>query len=48
MTCEPCAERRRKVLDAILDARIAEALKQAAIGASELIGLKGKDDGQLR
>ena len=37
MTCAPCEERRRKMLDALLAARIAEAVKQAAIGAVEII-----------
>ena len=37
MTCTPCEERRRKMLDALLAARIAEAVKQAAIGAKEII-----------
>ena len=37
MTCTPCEERRRKVLDALLEARIAEAVKQAAIGVKEII-----------
>lgn len=46
--CEPCAARRRKALDALLAARIAEAVKQAAIGAAEMAGLKEKADGQLR
>jgi len=37
MTCTPCDERRRKLLDALLDARIAEAVKQAAIGIKEMV-----------
>ena len=37
MTCTPCDERRRKLLDALLDARIAEAVKQAAIGLKEMV-----------
>ena len=37
MTCTTCEERRRKMLDALLAARIAEAVKQAAIGAKEII-----------
>ena len=37
MTCTPCEERRRKMLEALLDARIAEAVKQAAIGVREII-----------
>lgn len=41
--CEPCAERRRKLLDALIEARIAEAVKQAALGAAEMVGLKEKE-----
>ena len=37
MTCTPCEERRRKMLDALLAARIAEAVKQAAVGVVEII-----------
>ena len=37
MTCTPCEERRRKLLDALLEARIADAVKQAAIGVKEII-----------
>lgn len=37
MTCTPCDERRRKMLDALLAARIAEAVKQAAIGIKEMV-----------
>lgn len=37
MTCTPCEERRRKLLDALLEARIAEAVKQAAVGVVEII-----------
>ena len=39
MTCTPCEERRRKMLDALLDARIAEAVKQAAIGVKEMVDI---------
>ena len=37
MTCTPCEERRRKMLDALWDLKMAEALKQAAIGIAEVI-----------
>ncbi len=37
MTCTTCEERRRKMMDALLAARIAEAVKQAAIGVKEMI-----------
>lgn len=49
--CEPCAARRRQLLDALLEARIAEAVKQATLGAAEMVGLKEKeraDDEELR
>ena len=42
MTCTPCEERRRKLLDALLAARIAEAVKQAAIGAKEMVDKFGE------
>ena len=48
MSCEPCEERRRKVLDALLALRIAEALRQVAIGAAEMVGVKEKGDGGVR
>lgn len=44
MTCKSCQERRRAIMDAYLDGKIAEALKQAALGAAEIVGLKKKDD----
>lgn len=47
MMCEACSERRKKLVDALLAAKIAEAAKQAAIGAAELVGLKDKGDGKL-
>lgn len=43
--CTPCAERRRKFMDALLHARIADAAKQAALGAAEMVGIKEKEDG---
>ena len=48
MTCESCEDRRRRLLDALMQAKIAEALKQAALGAAEMAGLKDKDDGGIR
>lgn len=45
MSCTECAERRKKLLDALLQAKIAEASKQAALGAAEMAGLKEKGDG---
>lgn len=40
MTCDNCQERRDKLRAALLDAKIAEAVKQAALGLSEMVGLK--------
>ena len=42
--CKTCAERRQAVMSAYLEGKIAEALKQAAIGVGEMVGLKKKDD----
>lgn len=48
MDCDDCAARRRKLLDALLAARIAEAVRQVAIGAAEMVGVRVKGDGELR
>lgn len=45
MTCESCAERRRAVYDAWINGQIAEAVKQAALGAGEIVGLVKKEKG---
>ena len=45
LMCTDCSERRKKLLDALLHAKIAEAAKQAALGAAEMAGLKEKGDG---
>jgi len=37
MTCTPCEERRRKMLDALWELKMADALKQAAIGVAEVV-----------
>lgn len=42
--CKTCAERRQAVMNAWLEGKIAEALKQAAIGVGEMVGMKVKDD----
>lgn len=42
MACRECQERREKVIDAVLEGRIAEAMKQTAIGAAEMVGLRPK------
>lgn len=46
--CSECAARRQKLLDALLRAKIAEAARQAVLGAAEMAGLKGKGDAELR
>lgn len=40
--CNDCAETRKKLLDALLAARIAEAVKVTAVGAAKLAGIKDK------
>ena len=42
MTCTPCEERRRKMLDALIEARIAGPAKQAAIGVREMVDKFGE------
>ena len=37
LMCQPCADRRRAILDAILAARIAEAVRLAAEGVKDMI-----------
>lgn len=37
MSCKECAERRKKMMDALLDAKVSEAVKQAATGVVELV-----------
>jgi len=37
MSCKPCAERRKKLAEALKQARLLEAAKQAAIGVKEII-----------
>lgn len=41
MTCRPCAERRRKLLEALKQANAKEAIKQATEGVKEIV--KGHD-----
>ncbi len=43
MTCRPCAERRRAIMDAYLNGKIAEAVRLTASGVKEMVGLKKKD-----
>ena len=40
--CTTCEERGRKLLDALIQAKMGEAVKQATLGAAELLGLKEK------
>lgn len=42
MTCQKCAERRQAVRDAWIAGRIAEAVKEAAKGAVDLVKGVGK------
>lgn len=42
MTCKHCQERRDAVRHAILDGKISEAVRQTAIWAAELVGVKKK------
>ena len=46
MTCPTCAERRRKLLEAWQNRQIAEAVRQAALVAAEMGGVKGKGGGE--
>lgn len=41
--CQSCNERRRKLLDAYLEGKMAEALGHAVVGAAEIVGLKEKE-----
>ena len=43
MTCRPCAERRRAIMDAYLNGKIAEAVRLTADGVKEMV--RGKNDG---
>lgn len=46
MTCPTCAERRAKLLEAWQNRQIAEAVRQAALGAAEMVGVKRKGGGE--
>lgn len=37
MTCIPCAERRAAIMKAWQDKQIAEAVRQAALGAGDMV-----------
>lgn len=37
MTCKACEERRLKLVEAILEFKMAEALKQAVVGVVEVV-----------
>lgn len=43
MTCKACEERRQKMLDALLEAKLAKAMGHAVLGAAEMVGLKTKE-----
>lgn len=42
MACKECLERREKVINAVLEGRIAAAAGHVAKGAAEMVGLKPK------
>lgn len=48
MACRECQERRQRVRDAWVNRQIAEAVRQAAIGAAEIVGIKEKRVGVER
>lgn len=42
MACKECIERREKLIDAVIEGRIAAAAGHALKGAAEMVGLKAK------
>jgi hypothetical protein len=42
MTCPTCAERRKAIMDAWLEGKIAEAVRETAKGVRDIV--KGKSD----
>lgn len=42
MSCQACAERRKKARDALMSAKIAEAAGHIAKGTAEMLGIKAK------
>jgi hypothetical protein len=42
MVCKECAERREKVIDAVLEGRLASAAGHLVTGAAEMVGIKPK------
>lgn len=42
MVCRECLERREKLIDAVLEGRIAAAAGHALKGAAEMVGIKPK------
>lgn len=44
MTCIPCQERRKAIMDAWLEGKIAEAVRETAKGVRDIV--KGKKDGE--
>lgn len=43
--CETCEARQKAARDAFVNWKIAEAVKQLALGAAEMVGMKEKPDG---
>ena len=43
--CETCEARQKAARDAFVNWKIAEAVKQLALGAVEMVGMKEKPDG---
>lgn len=48
MACKECVERREKLIDAVLEGRIAAAAGHAIKGAVEMVGLKPKASAQIQ
>lgn len=43
MACKECAERRKKIRDAVLHGKMAEAVGQTVTGLREMIGFKADE-----
>lgn len=44
MTCPTCAERRKAIMDAWLEGKIAEAVRETAKGVRDIVKGKGESD----
>lgn len=42
MSCKSCAERRKLALDALVNAKVSEAVRHSITGVAEMTGLKRK------